>query len=497
MEIFTDEPNQDSPQLYNALDTCITAEVFENLSSLIPQAQPIYNFELALQAPVIEMQLRGIKIDTFKLGDMVSKLKRNRGITEEILKKFVAACWDRPWEYSAKGRPTFIESNKQLIEFFYDTLGLKRITKSHKGEIKTPMDRDVLEKLSIHFQTRPIVSCLLASRDATKKLEFLEVGIDPDSRIRCSINIGGASTGRFSTSQSTTGSGTNLQNITEDLRHLLISDPGCKIAGIDKSQAESREVGYFCGIMFGDWSYLDAVESGDIHTYVARLIWKNLPWTGDLKKDRLIADQKFYLHYSYRDFAKCCGHGTNYLGQPYQISMMYKLAQNDVKNFQEEYLVRAFPCIRKMHYWVKEQLQTKGYLVNIFGRRRDFFDRHDSNETLKQAVAFLFQSATADDLNLGLWRIWKYFPKAQLLLQLHDAIYFQFAESENEEEIIRTAQKLMDVKFTHKNRDFIVPTEALTGYNLGHRYKRDEKGKKQDVNPRGLDEVKFSYAAAA
>ncbi len=491
MEIFTDEINQDSPQLYNALDCMLTAEIFQALDTL-PNDDPIYSFEKSLQAPVIEMQLRGIRVDTLKLGDLSSKLKRDRTIIEAILKKFVSAAWDKPWSYNKNSQPTFPNSNTQLIDFFYNTIGLKRITQKVKGEFKTPMDREILEKLSVHFQTRPIISLILAYRDICGKLEVLEAGVDSDSRMRCSINIAATTTGRFSTSQSTTGSGQNMQNITEDLRHIFISDPGYKIAGIDKEQAESREVGYFCGITFDDWTYLNAIESGDIHTYCASLIWRDLPWSkNNFEENRNIANQPFYRHLSYRDMVKRCAHGSNYYGKPYTISNEIKVPIKLVQDFQDAYF-KVFPCIREMHYWVKEQLQTKGYLVNVFGRRRDFFDRLNSDETLRAAIAYLFQSATADDMNLGLYRIWKHFPKAQLLLQLHDAIYFQFEEKENEGELIIQAQKLLDVKLHHKDREFIVPTDPLTGYNLGHRFKLDETGKPKEVNPRGLDKVKWN-----
>jgi hypothetical protein len=180
---------------------------------------------------------------------------------------------------------------------------------------------------------------------------------------------------------------------------------------------------------------------------------------------------------------------SNYLGQPYTIATEIKVPPKLVQDFQTAYF-KAFPCIKKMHLWVAKELQTKGYLVNVFGRRRDFFDRPDSNETLKQAVAFLLQSATADDMNLGLWRIWKYIPdRAQLLLQLHDANYFQFNIDDNEIDLIKTAQKLLDVELICGQRHFIVPTDPLTGFNLGHRYKLDEFGKPKEVNPMGLDKI--------
>jgi DNA polymerase I-like protein with 3'-5' exonuclease and polymerase domains len=435
------------------------------------------------------MQLRGIRVDPLALEDQRRKLRRNLVKVEEMLKTIVAACWDRPWMLNTKKEATFPNSTKQLIEFFYDTMGLKRITQKQKGEVKTPMDREILERLSVQFQTRPIISLILAHRDITGSLEVLESQIDPDYRMRCSINIAATTTGRFSTSKSTTGSGRNLQNITEDLRKTFIADTGYKIAGIDKEQAESREVGYFCGVTFGDWSYLDAIESSDIHTYTCRLIWPNLPWTGDIKKDKEIANRPFYRHLTYRDMTKRCAHGSNYLGQPYTIALEIKVPTKFVTDFQTAYF-RVFPCIKEMHLWVAAELQTKGYLINVFGRRRDFFDRPDSNETLKQAVAFLFQSATADDMNLGLWRIWKYIPdRAQLLLQLHDAIYFQFSIDDDEIDLIKTAQKLLDVELISGQRHFIVPTDPLTGFNLGHRYKLDEFGKPKEVNPMGLDKI--------
>ena len=85
---------------------------------------------------------------------------------------------------------------------------------------------------------------------------------------------------------------------------MFVADPGFKICGIDLEQAESREVGWLSGIICGDWSYLDACYSGDLHTLVARTAWPELPWTDDAKLDRAVADTPFYRHLTYRDMAK-------------------------------------------------------------------------------------------------------------------------------------------------------------------------------------------------
>jgi DNA polymerase I-like protein with 3'-5' exonuclease and polymerase domains len=482
MQILAHQINNPSPQLYNAYDCLMPHEILER----IPDGGIIYQFERALQAPVMEMMLRGIKVDLLKAEAAIKKLKADLAYLDKILETLVSSVWDRPYT------PTFPNSTKQLIEFFYDCLAIPRINVSVKGQVKTPMDRKILERLHLHFHARPIVSAILAHRDITGQLEVLETQVDSDSRIRSSINIASTTTGRFSSSRSTTGSGGNIQNITGDLRYIFIADEGHKVGAVDKEQAESREVGYWCGVVLGDWSYLDAVESGDIHTYTTRLIWPDLPWTGDLAKDRIIAEQPFYRHFTYREITKRAGHGTNYQGKPYTIAGELHVPIKLIQEFQPKYF-SAFPCIYNMHQWVAQEIQTKGYLINVFGRRRDFFDRTNADETIRSAVAFLFQSATADDINLGIWRLWKYLPhRIQLLLQLHDAVYFLYDEKENEQDLFREVLKHLKVELTAPNgRKFSVPCEVKSGKNFGNKYKRDANGKKYVVNENGLDEVKL------
>ena len=49
---------------YNGLDCCVTFEVFEALEGQLDnQTRSTYEFSKALQAPVLDMRLRGIAID--------------------------------------------------------------------------------------------------------------------------------------------------------------------------------------------------------------------------------------------------------------------------------------------------------------------------------------------------------------------------------------------------------------------------------------------------
>jgi DNA polymerase I-like protein with 3'-5' exonuclease and polymerase domains len=127
----------------------------------------------------------------------------------------------------------------QLKEFFYGALGLAPIR--YQG--KVTVNRDALEKLQSHFHAQPIINHILALRDIAKKIGVLRSEIDPDGRIRTSYNIAGTTTGRFSSSFTDFGTGTNLQNIEKRLREIFVADEGMKFAQLDAEQGESRCVG--------------------------------------------------------------------------------------------------------------------------------------------------------------------------------------------------------------------------------------------------------------
>ena len=249
-------------QIYNALDCCVTLEVWEELQPMFNQVPEIYNFERALQAPALEMMLRGFKIDQYQRQKGIKELNKQRTRLEQILNIYsIAIC----------GKPVNPRSGPQLKDLFYKYMKLPEIWTSQKGVKALRMNRETLEKIKLYFHAMPIVACIMSIRELGKKLDVLTSEIDADGRMRTSINVGATETGRFSSSKSTTGSGTNLFNITSDLRQMFVADPGYKLCAIDLEQAESREVGFICGKLFNDWAYLDACEAGDLHTEVCKL----------------------------------------------------------------------------------------------------------------------------------------------------------------------------------------------------------------------------------
>jgi DNA polymerase-1 len=344
--------------------------------------------------------------------------------------------------------------------------------------------------MEMYGVAKPIVIHLESMRDVGQKISMLSTEIDADSRMRTSYNIGGTTTGRLSSSFSEFGTGTNLQNIEESLRSVFIADPGMKLAYFDAEQGESRVVGAIEGNLFGDWRYLDACESGDLHTNVARLVWPDLPWDrDDHAANRKRAEQTYYRHYDRRFMCKKIGHGTNYGGRPTTLANQAKVERHLIEEFQPRYFA-AFPAHRRWHNHVREQLMKTGVLTSLMGRRRQFWGRRYDDKTYRDALAYDPQGSLADIVNLGMLQVWQA-NSAQLLLQIHDAVVVQFPE-EREHEVMPILQEQLKVTIPLAGgRQFTVPYGAKTGWNwgeycCGNRAAPECKGCKREINLNGL-----------
>ncbi len=465
-------------QIYNGLDSCITFEVHEQLSSLMQDDRAhgrlMYDFERALQAPVLEMTQRGIRVDEYERQKAIVQLNGQIAELQAVLDEFAVAVWDKPLN---------ARSTAQLKDFFYNRMHLPSVHTYNKGVKTLSMNRESLEKLELYIHARPIVATILAIRDKSKLREMFETEIDNDGRYRFSINIAGTETWRFSSSKSSTGTGGNAQNWKRDddiedgelsVRSMLVADPGMKFGSMDLEQAEAYEVGWLHGVLFDDWKYLDACEAGDLHTQTARMVWPELPWTGKKAEDRAIADRLFYRHYSHRDISKRGGFLTNYMGTALTAARRLKVPQRVMQDFQDAYAYgprAAYPAFQLWWQWVAEQLETVQRITTPFGATRYFFSRPNDQATLREAIAFGPQSSTAVRNNLALWRIWRYMPHVQVLLQIHDSVVFQYPDGLDEQRLYADIMKHVDVRLRHgsgtQSREFTVPGELKVGWNLG------------------------------
>lgn len=494
IQTATLSPNLDphtKHQVYNGLDCCLTYEIYEVLADTLqtrnePWQRLVYDFERGMQAPALEMMERGWLIDASERAQGIFLIDGQKKKLEALLNRYGEAIW---------GKGINANSPAQLKKLFYEVMGLPEQYKVEKGQRKVSTGREALESLQVYFYAMPLINCILAIREDGKLLSVLQTEISRDGRMRTSYNVAGTETGRWSSSSSADGSGTNLQNITPRLRRMFVADPGYKLCYLDLEQAESRVVGLLVWKYLGESAYLDACEGGDLHTSVAKLVWPSRNWTGDLKQDKSLAEEIFYRHFSYRDMAKRGGHGTNYFGTPRTMAGHLKVESKIMQEFQINYCGTherpggAFPGIRKWHYYVREELQSNRSITTLLGRKRTFFGRPNDDSTLREAIAFEPQSVVGDLLNTALWRVWKHEPRVQLLGQIHDAIVFQYPDDpKTEVEIIDRCLELTRIPITARGRTMTIPSECKIGWNWAER--DDTKKKFKDGNPNGLVKYK-------
>lgn len=501
--------NQLSEWRYNGLDSCITLEV---LGALLPQldeiTRPVYERALALQGPILEMECRGIKTDREEIRRVSVELEGqlthlHDGLREILIEGLGFLPEEVSWLKTEQGKKVekfWWNSPAKLKVFFYDQMGLP---KSRKKGIVT-CDRDALEKMRSYFFAEPIINHILAIRDINKSLGVLRTSIDSDGRIRYSLNIAGTDTGRLASYASAMGSGTNMQNITEELRQIFVADPGKKLAYIDRAQIQSRAVGAICWNLFHDGTYLDFCESGDLHTGVCMMTWRDLDWKGTglealttpehYKHNRALANLLFYRVDSYRQASKKLGHATNFLGSPHEISRQTRIPKDLIQGFQAGYLgtatqAGAFPAIKEWHGWLASKLIRDGWITTLTGRRRWFFGRRWDQETVKKAAAYEPQDVEAYINQTGMLQLWRAIrqgdPRLQsieILLPVHDAILIQYDE-EREDELIPIILEIMKVPVPLMHgRVLEVPCDVQVGWNWRHAH----NDKKELVNPDGL-----------
>jgi len=456
--------------IYNGLDVCVTAEIYNvliaQLESDLPEVQQTYHNALAKMAPILEMSMRGTHIDEEARQSTINVLKKD---LEKLDDKFQRIMRE------VLGEPLNWRSPTQLKNLFYRFLGIKEIKKrNQKGQYVATVNREALERFQVYLHAKPLARFVLILRDLHKQLSFLKTEIDKDQRIRTTYNIAGTNTGRLASSMSEFGTGTNLQNVNRKLRYPFTADPGMYMLNIDLGQADGRNVGATCYNLFYDshgpefaGTYLDACESGDLHTTVCRMTWPELSWpveSGEWKDfcDSLIAHGQD----SYRQLAKKLGHGTNYYGTPRTMAKHTHVPTKVIEEFQSRYF-KQFQCIPLWHKWVIEQIKEHGTITTLFGRRRMFFGRGNDASTWRKAIAYGPQSMTGEQIDRGLLYVWRKFPQVQLLNQVHDSILLQIPYNETVDlvpEILKTMQVVLELK---GGRKFVVPLDAQGGWNWG------------------------------
>jgi DNA polymerase I-like protein with 3'-5' exonuclease and polymerase domains/uracil-DNA glycosylase len=417
-------------KLYNCKDVCYTYEVWQNLKQIVEKMGlgEQYRFQLSLFHPVLDMMVRGVRVDSQQRAALRKRIGDRKAVLEKFFREIVG---DRVG--SGPKTSEWFRSPQQMIKLFYGEMGIKPIL--NRKTQKPTVDEEALVKIAAQKPGLTLLCEYLAEYSSldTFSSTFLEAKVDEDGRMRCSYNVSGTETFRFSSSQNVFGSGLNLQNIPRssdlNVRGMFVPDPGHVILDFDLSSADLRVVIKESGARKLQ-AIIDAGE--DVYgTLAARRT--NTPYQGKKHPDR--------------QTMKTVAHALDYVGGVNTISANTGLPRSEIDALKKWYF-KENPEIPQWHTSIDRDLRTTRRVKNRWGFQRIYFDRLET--LLTQATAWVGQSTVAITINKGLLRIAIELLWVQLLLQVHDSVVVQIPESMCTLENIQRIKECLLVEIPYK-----------------------------------------------
>ena len=370
------------------------------------EALELYNnIELPLAKVLAEMEIEGFPLDQTTLLSVGEEFRRKRDALEEEINVMA-------------GHPLMPTSPKQVAELLYDELHLPQPSKTNRS---TSME--VLKYLE---PMHPIVGKILEFRKYAKLVSTYIDGFIPhikkDGKIHTCFNQALTTTGRLSSSNP------NLQNISaRDEEGKMIRkaffypNHEYKILSLDYGQIELRVLAALSKCQ----SYIDVFSSNrDVHSETARKIF-------GLKEDQEVPS---LLRRRAKAVNFAIIYGVSSFGLANQIDGTPKEAADIISSFNTHY-----PEIRNYLDHVIAEVEEKGYVKTMFGRRRYLSDIKDSNYVKREAAkrAALnapVQGSAADLIKVAMLKVDEYLKqnhcKSRMVLQIHDELIFALAPEE-------------------------------------------------------------------
>jgi DNA polymerase-1 len=370
-------------------------------------AESLYReVELPLSAVLAAMEDAGVKIDTYRMGEITARLAER---VEELEAR----------AQQLAGEEFMLGSTQQVGRILFEKLGL---TPGRKGKTGFSTDTRVLRSIRGEHE---IVAVIEEWREYSKLLNTYLGPLptlisEADGRLHTTFNQHVAATGRLSTSNP------NLQAIpirTElgrEIRSAFVAEPGHKLLSADYSQIELRILAH----VSGEPKLREAFARGDdIHRATAAEVLGKDP--GELTKDE-------------RNVAKMINFGIIYGISAFGLSENLEIPREEAQAYIDAYLAR-FPLVQDFIRRTIEQAERDGYVTSLLGRRRPVPELRASNRQTRSlgerlAVNFVMQGSNADIIKVAMVRIHERLREegrlARLVLQVHDELLFEVPEAE-------------------------------------------------------------------
>ncbi|MBQ8028881.1 MAG: DNA polymerase I [Clostridia bacterium] len=366
-----------------------------------------YEIELPLSRVLAEMENSGFLVDKEAIE---SYGKATEEKIEEIKRKI----------FSEVGFEFNLNSPKQLGEALFEKMGLPAKKKTKSGYSTSA---EVLEELSYEY---PIVADILKYRTLAKLkstyCDGLLKEIEPDGRIRSTLNQTETRTGRISSLEP------NLQNIPvryeegREIRRFFTCEEGNCLVDADYSQIELRVLAHLAE----DETMINAFNNGDdIHTITASQVFSMpLNMVTPLMRSR----------------AKAVNFGIVYGIGAFSLAKDIGVTRKEADNYIKGYL-HHYSGINSYMKTVVASARESGFVETVFNRRRYLPELTASNKMLQafgERVArnMPVQGSAADIIKIAMVRVFerlkKEHPTAKLIMQVHDELIVECCETEKE-----------------------------------------------------------------
>src|SRR4051794_2006956 len=361
--------------------------------------------ELPLVRVLAAMEDAGVRIDTYRMGEITARLADR---VEELEEK----------AYELAGEEFMIGSTQQVARILFEKLEL---TAGRKGKTGYSTDTRVLRSIRGEHE---IVAVVEEWREYSKLLNTylrpLPTLLGEDGRLHTTINQHVASTGRLSTTNP------NLQAIpirTElgrEIRSAFVAEDAHRLMSADYSQIELRILAH----VSGEPKLRDAFERGeDIHRATAAEVLGKDPAT---------------LTTGERSIAKMINFGIIYGISSFGLSENLEIPREEAQAYIDAYLAR-FPHVQDFIARTIEHARPDGYVTSLLGRRRRVQEIRASNRQTRSlgerlAVNFVMQGSNADIIKVAMIRIHRRLREegrgARIVLQVHDELLLEVPEPE-------------------------------------------------------------------
>jgi DNA polymerase-1 len=362
--------------------------------------------ELPLTAVLAAMEHAGVKVDTYRMGEITARLADR---VEELESK----------AYELAGEEFMLGSTQQVARILFEKL---QLTPGRKGKTGYSTDTRVLRSIRGEHE---IVGVIEEWREYSKLLNTylgpLPELISPDDgRLHTTFNQTVAATGRLSTTSPNLQAIPIRTDLGREIRSAFIAEPGHKLVSADYSQVELRILAH----VSGEPKLRESFERGeDIHTTTAAEVLGKDPAT--LKKDE-------------RNIAKMVNFGIIYGISSFGLSENLEISRDEAQAYIDAYLAR-FPHVQDFIQRTIEQAARDGYVTTLLGRRRPVPEiRASSRQTRslgeRLAVNSVMQGTAADIIKKAMVAIHARLRdegrSAKLVLQVHDELLVEAPEAE-------------------------------------------------------------------